>query len=84
MGWCWTRVAAGEVGGSGWFQTHFESRATGFAAALDMGYMIKGRVKEFLILSLCESVCVCVCVCVCAGAHTLCSVVSNSLQPHGL
>ena len=59
-------MAVGEVGGRGWFQTHFESRATGFAAALDTGYTIKGRVKEFLILSLCESVCVCVCV----QAHT--------------
>ena len=31
-----------------------------------------------------KSVCVCVCVCVCAGAHMLCSVVSDSLQPHEL
>ena len=76
----WTRVAAGEVVGRRRVLTRFESRATGFSAVLDMGYTIKSRVKEFLILSLC----VYMRVCVRARARTLCSVMSDSLRPHEL
>lgn len=42
-----TRVAEVEVMGSGWVLTHFEDRATRFAAGLDAGSASKSKVREF-------------------------------------
>lgn len=42
-----TRVAELEVMGNGWILTHFEGRATRFAAGSDVGCARKSKVKEF-------------------------------------
>ena len=46
--------------------------------------MINYNGKESEKVYVCIYVCVCVCVCVCSFCVLICSVVSDSLQHHGL